>query len=82
MLKRRLEDLGIKKTEIYIDWQKHVECIGIQGRYQKYYMDLHIYPNEFCLSFDLDESDEDETYPMGSKEYFYQMLEKTIHNLM
>ena len=81
-LKNNLEDMGITKIDIYIDWHDHMKCIGVQGRFKKYYMDMHIYPDEFCLSFDLDEPDEDETYPMESKDHFYQTLANTIHDLI
>ena len=82
ILKSNLEDMGISKTDIYIDWHSHMKCIGVQGNFKKYYMDLHIYPDEFCLSFDLDEPDEDETFPMKSKDHFYQTLANTIHALI
>lgn len=45
-------------------------------------MDLQIYPDEFCVSFDLDEPDEHETYPTKSKDFFYQTLANTIQALM
>ena len=82
VLKNDIEGMGITKAEIYIDWQKHAKCISVQGRSNKYYMCLLIYPDEFCLSFDLDEPDKEEAYPMGSKDYFYQVLTKTIDALM
>ena len=81
ILKSNLEDMGISKTDIYIDWHSHMKCIGVQGRFKKYYMDLHIYPDEFMVAFDLDEADEDETYALTSKEQFYQILSDTICNL-
>ena len=81
-LKNSLEDMGITKTDVYIDWHDHMKCIGVQGRFKKYYMDLQIYPGEFCLSFDLDEPDEGEIYPMKNKEFFYQTLANTIRDLM
>ena len=54
-LKTDLELLGITKNEIHIDWLDDIKCIGIQGRYNKYFADIQIYPNEFSISFDLDE---------------------------
>ena len=81
-LKNRLEDMGITKISIHIDWHDHIKCIGMQGKFKQYYTDLQIYPDEFCLSFDLDEPDEDKTYPTESKDYFYQTLANTIRNLM
>ena len=81
ILKSQLEDMGISKTDIYIDWHDHIKCISVQGSFKKYYIDLHIYPDEFCLSFDTDEPDEDEIYPMKSRDYFYQTMANTIQAL-
>lgn len=81
LLKRELQSLEIAKIEIYVDWQSDHKCIGVQGRCKNYYMDLHIYPDEFMVAFALDEADEDETYALTSKEQFYQILSDTICNL-
>ena len=80
-LKGGLQSLEIAQIEIYVDWQNDHKCIGVQGRYKNYYMDLQIYPDEFKVAFDLDEADEDETYALTSKEQFYQILSDTICNL-
>ena len=73
-LKEKLTLMGIVKTEIHIDWLEDIKCIGIQGKYEKYYMDLQIYPKEFSISFDIDEPDEDITYPLESKEQLYNVI--------
>ena len=44
-------------------------------------MDLQIYPDEFSLSFDLDEPDEDVVYPFESKEQLYTVLSDTVKTL-
>ena len=80
-LKGNLESAMIKKIEIHIDWFNDIKCIGIQGRYKEYYMDLQIYPNEFSISFDLDEPDEDLIYPLESKEQIYSVLSDTVKSL-
>ncbi len=41
-------------------------------------MDLQIYPNEFSVSFNLNEPDEDIKYPLESKEQLYSVLFNTI----
>ena len=41
-LKTDLELLGITKNEIHIDWLDDIKCIGIQGRYKKYFADIQI----------------------------------------
>ena len=80
-LKNSLYTLGISKANIHIDWLEHHKCIGIQGKYENYYMDLHIYPDEFMVAFDLDEADEDIVYPLTSKAQFFQVLYDTIAHL-
>ena len=80
-LKEDLSSIEIKKADIHIDWHDDIKCIGIQGRYKEYYMDLQIYPNEFSISFDLDEPDEDATYPLESKEQLYNVLFNTTKAL-
>ena len=77
-LKRKLAEIGISKIAIHIDWLEDVKCIGIQGRYKEYYLDLQIYQNEFTVSYDLDEADEEIEYPLQSKEQFYNVLLDTI----
>lgn len=80
-LKEYLASIGIKKADIHIDWFDDIKCIGIQGGYKKYYIDLQIYPNEFSISFDLDEPDEDVIYPLESKEQIYRVLSDIIKSL-
>ena len=80
-LKTDLESLGITKNEIHIDWFDDIKCIGIQGKYKKYFADIQIYPNEFSVSFDLDEPDEDMSYPLESKERVYSVISYTISML-
>ena len=80
-LKENLESLKMERVEIHVDWFDDIKCIGIQGRYKEYYMDLQIYPNEFSVSFDLDEPDEDVIYPLESKEQIYNVLSDIVKTL-
>ena len=73
-LKQKLIAMGISKVSIHIDWLDNIKCIGVQGRYNQYYLDLQIYQDEFTVSYDLDEADEDIEYPLESKERFYNVL--------
>lgn len=73
-LKENLTTMGINKISIHIDWLDNIKCIGIQGRYNQWFLDLQIYQNEFTVSCDLDEADEDIVYPLESKEQFYSVL--------
>ncbi len=80
-LKENLTSVGIKKTEIHIDWLDDIKCIGVQGQYGTYYLDLQIYPNEFCLSLDLIEPDEGATYPLETKDQLYSILSDAVKSL-
>ena len=80
-LKTDLESLGITKNQIHIDWLDDIKCIGLQGRYKKYFADIQIYPDEFSISFDLDEPDDDITYVLESKDQLYRMISETISTL-
>lgn len=80
-LKTHLEALGITKKEIHIDWFDDIKCIGIQGRYMKYFADIQIYPNEFSVSFDLDEPDDGISYTLENKEQLYSVISDTINTL-
>ena len=79
--KKDLQSMGVAKVSIYIDWQQDDKCICVQGKYQNYYMDLHICPDDFAIAFDLDEADEDTEYPLISKAQFYQVLLDTMNTL-
>ncbi len=69
-----LKSLGITRPEIFVDFHKHLKCIGIQGRHGAYFVDMQIYPDEFGLAFDLDEADEDVLHPLQSREQVYLAL--------
>jgi len=80
-LKKDLESLNIRRVEIHIDWLDDIKCIGIQGRYKQYYLDLQIDPTELSISLDRDEPDEDVIYPLESKEQVYNLLSKAFKAL-
>lgn len=78
---QKLKSLGITRPEIFVDFHKHLKCIGIQGMYGAYFSDVQIYPDEFGLAFDLDEADEDVLYPLQSREQFYLALSDALRAL-
>lgn len=80
-LKRKLAEIGLSKIAIHIGWLEDIKCIGIQGRYNQYYLNLQIYQDEFTVSCDLDEADEDAEYPLESKEQFYHVFLDTVKTL-
>ncbi len=73
-LKDKLSEIGLDKISIHIDWLDNHKCIGIQAKYNEYYMDCQIFEDEFTLSFDLTEADDDDEYSLTSKEHFYDIL--------
>ena len=77
-IKKDLESIGFEKISIHIDWLNDYKCIGIQCKYQRYYVDIQIHNDEFSVSYDIDESDEDIIYPLESKEQMYKDLSNVI----
>ncbi len=75
---QKLAALGMKHVEIFIDWIKDFKCIGIQGIYKEYFVDVQIYPDEFGISVDVDEPDDDVMYALESREQIYDVLAKTL----
>lgn len=80
-VKKVLESIGFEKISIHIDWLDDYKCIGIQCKYQRYYVDIQIYTDEFSVSYDLDEPDEDVIYPLESKEQMYKALSDAIQTM-
>lgn len=77
-IKNDFESIGFEKISIHIDWLDNYKCIGIQCQYQRYYADIQIHHDEFSVSYDLDEPDEDIIYPLESKEQMYKALSNVI----
>ena len=80
-LKSQLQTLGIPKIDIHIDWLDDFKCIGVQGKYQNYYLNLQIYPDEFTISFDVDEADDGHTHSLNDKNQVYRILSDTMKHL-
>lgn len=80
-LKINFQDLGLTKIEIIVDCHANDFCIGVQGKYKSYFIDMQIYQGEFTLSHDVDEPDEDIIYPLENRKQFYQTLAKLIETI-
>lgn len=78
-MKERFLAFGIEKVEIHIDWLAEFQCIGVQGVYNRSYLDLQIEPTEFSICYDPVEPDEHTSYPLESKEQVYTILKQTVH---
>ena len=74
-LKARLLQIGVEKIEIYIDWHNDYRCIGVQGKYRKYYVEIQIEEKEFSIGYDADEPDDPQTYLLETKEQVYSVFE-------
>lgn len=77
-MKERFLTFGIEKVEIHIDWLADYQCIGVQGVFNRSYLDLQIEPAEFSIAYDSDEPDEHSQYPLESKEQVYAVLKQAI----
>ena len=80
-LKKELETLGLAKIDIHVDFYEDIKCIGVQCKYQKYYVDIQIYPDEFSVSYAVDEPDENTVYPLESKEQVYKTLSHAVQTM-
>ena len=77
-LAKEIAAMGICRAEICIDWYEDVKCIGVQGKYQRYYVDLQIYPEMFMLSADPDEPECERDIPLNSKEQLYSCVAEAL----
>ncbi len=77
-LKMELNNIGLQKISIYVDFTEDLKCIGVQAKYQAYYVDLQIYPDEFEISYDAIEPDEGITHPLTSRDQVYEALKGAI----
>ncbi len=81
-LKDDLAELGITKIELHIDWQVNTKCIGIQGKYHNWFVDIQIYPHEHSFSADLDEPDDDTWQALRTVKDFYCDIEAKLSKLL
>ena len=76
-LKRKLESFGMRKVDIHIDWLPKYKCMGAQGKAGGFW-NIQIDPTEFLISFDKDEPDDDNFYPLESKAKTYEIIERMV----
>ena len=77
-LKQRLEEAGVTKAEIHIDWLADYQCINIQGRHGGDYVDIQVENDVFSIACDEDEPDDPVEYPLESVEAFYRTVERSL----
>jgi len=77
-LKAWFTGMGFKKVSIHIDWLDDYRCVGVQGVFSGYYLDLQIEPTQFSVGYDPDEPDEHRYYPLESPDQIYEVVQQTI----
>jgi hypothetical protein len=77
-LKMELNNIGLQKISIYVDFTEDVKCIGVQAKYQAYRIDMQIYPDEFSFAYDSDEPDNFSSYPLNGREQVYTIVQSII----
>lgn len=77
-LNQELEQIGIKKITIHIDWLPDYKCINIQGKYDELYVDIQIEPNEFSIGCDSVEPDEHTSYLLESRNQLYSVVKSEL----
>ena len=77
-MRAKFLNLGLTKPEFHIDWRDDYKCINIQGRYQGLYVDIQIEPDAFFIAADADEPDEPETFPLESRDGFYEVVRTAL----
>lgn len=75
-MKEIFSDLGTKKIEIHIDWLSDYRCIGVQGNYNRNYLDLQIEPTQFSIGYDPVEPDDHKYYSLESKAQVYNTVKQ------
>lgn len=84
-LKEELEKYGMTRIELYIDWHSDLldnyRCIGIQGEYRRYFVDIEITKGQFIIACDEDEPDDPEEYVLETRSQMYSVLETTLKAL-
>jgi len=78
LLKERLQEMGMKKIDIHVDWMPDYKCIGIQGKVCDYYFDLQIDPETFSIAYDKDEPDDAAEWDLQDVSAFYSVVKDEI----
>lgn len=59
-LKSRLQDWGLKRISIYVDWKSDYKCLDVQAKYKDYYYEWQFIEDEceYMIYVDGDEPEE------------------------
>ena len=79
-LKRKLQDIGLSKLEIHVDWYPGFECVGIQA-IDESYINIKIYPNELNISCSIDEPDDSDDFlyeESKDRDWIYKKIQSYV----
>ena len=80
-LSEKLQQIGIDKAEIHVDFLDDYKCIGIQGKYNQNYVDIQIEETDFSIGCDPVEPDENDYHPLENEELFFTTLSQKLSEL-
>lgn len=77
-LSEKLQQIGVEKAEIHVDFLDDYKCIGIQGKYKQNYVDIQIEETEFSIGCDPIEPDEHDYHPLENEELFFTIISQKL----
>ena len=77
-LSEKLQQIGIDKLDIHVDFLDDYKCIGIQGKYKQNFVDIQIEKTEFSIGCDPIEPDEHDYHPLENEELFYAAITQNL----
>ena len=70
-LSEKLEQIGIDKMDIHLDFLDEYTCIVIQGKDRRNYVDIQIETTEFSIGCNPIEPDAHDYHPLENEEFFF-----------
>ena len=77
-LKKHLNEHGMEKISLHVDWLKDYRCIDVQGKYGRFSIEMQIEENEFSIAADADEPEHYCCYPLKTKSFLFEKLEECL----
>ena len=77
-LSEKLQQIGIDKIEIHVDYLGDYKCIDIQGKYKRNYVDIQIEQTEFSIGCDPIEPDEHDYHSLENEESFFATVSQKL----
>ena len=74
----KLQQIGINKPQVFVNFLDEYKCIGIQGKHKRNYVDIQIEETEYSIGCDPEEPDNHDYYPLISEELFYLTISEKL----